>query len=102
MDARTLERMPVSKLKEEALKFPEQIKDIHGMNKGQLVAALKQAHGIPVGERRRAPLEKGELKRQIRALKLQRNSALEAKERKELREARRQIKRLKRKLSRAS
>ncbi len=102
MDARTLERMPLTKLREEALKFPEQIKGVHGIKKSQLVVALKQAYGIPVEERKTTPLEKGEIKQQIRTLKLKRDSALEANNRMELREVRRQIKRLKRKLKRAS
>lgn len=102
MDPATLERMTVTKLKEEALKFPEQIKGVHGMKKSQLIAALRQAYGIPVEERKAAPLEKGEIKQRIRGLKLKRDGALEAKNRTELREVRRQIKRLKRKLRRAS
>ncbi len=41
MDAKTLEKMTVPKLREEARKF-EDIVGVHGMNKEQLLVALKR------------------------------------------------------------
>ncbi len=45
MDAKTLEKMTVSKLREEALKFGDLV-GVHGMEKPTLLRILKQKHGI--------------------------------------------------------
>lgn len=45
MDAKTLEKMTVIKLREEAHKFPD-IVGAHGMNKAHLLTLLKQKYGI--------------------------------------------------------
>ncbi len=81
MDAKTLERMTVPKLREEARKF-EDISGVHGMNKAQLLDILKQKYGIteekPAGE---VLVErKHALKKKIKQLKTEVEQALTDKE----------------------
>jgi len=45
MDIKTLEKMTVPKLRDEAMKF-EDVIGAHGMNKTQLIEILKQKHGL--------------------------------------------------------
>jgi hypothetical protein len=45
MDAKTLEKMTVTKLREEAMKF-EDLKGVHGMHKPELIKILKQKYGV--------------------------------------------------------
>jgi hypothetical protein len=84
MDAKTLEKMTVPKLREEARKF-EDISGIHGMNKAQLLAALKQKYEIAEEKTESEVLieRKHALKKKIKQLKAEKQQALEAKEKDE-------------------
>ncbi len=79
MDAKTLEKMTVSKLREEALKFGDLV-GVHGMDKPTLLRILKQKHGI-VDHRTDNEIlveRKHELKKKIRQLKAEKAQAIEA------------------------
>ncbi|MDY0096396.1 MAG: hypothetical protein RBT80_27180 [Candidatus Vecturithrix sp.] len=79
MDAKTLEKMTVSKLREEALKFGDLV-GVHGMDKPTLLRILKQKHGI-VDHRTDNEIlveRKHELKKKIRQLKVEKAQAIEA------------------------
>lgn len=81
MDAKTLEKMTVSKLREEALKFGDLV-GVHGMDKPTLLRILKGKFGI---DDHRTDSEilverKHELKKKIRELKAERARAIEAKD----------------------
>ena len=52
MDAKTIEKMTVIKLREEALKIPN-IVGVHGMNKAELIVLLKEQHGIPLEKKKK-------------------------------------------------
>ncbi|MFQ5692766.1 MAG: hypothetical protein ACE5IM_06960 [Nitrospinota bacterium] len=106
MEKRDLEKMTVTKLREEALKYPDQIESVHGMKKEELVSALMKVLAIPEPEEERKPAptkparkaarSKAEIKRDIRALKEERRKALEAGDGKAARLFRRRIHNLKR------
>lgn len=103
LTAREIEKMTVTKLREEALKFPDRLTGVHGMSKQDLIRALKTIHGIPIEEsERRAAVDKTALKQRIRSLKALRNRALEEGDRLSLKRARQRIKALKRKLARVT
>lgn len=81
MDAKTLEKMTVSKLREDALKFDDLV-GVHGMDKPTLIRILKGKYGI-VDHRTDNEIlveQKHELKKKIRQLKAERAEALEAKD----------------------
>ena len=73
---------------------------LHGyktMHKEQLVLALCKALGIAARKQRKVVgINKAEIKKQIRELKVERDAALEAHDHKRLKEIRRRIHRLKR------
>jgi hypothetical protein len=80
--------------------------ELHGfltMHKHELLPALCTVLGIEAHEHHDViGLDKAKMKTQIRALKLKRDAALEARDYKELKETRHKIKRLKRKIRRAT
>jgi hypothetical protein len=94
MDLKTLEKMTVVKLRDEALKVPE-LSGVRGMSKEELVRALAKAHGIDLSARLRGGSGKSELKKNIRGLKAKIAAAIDSKDRRELKKLRRQVKRLK-------
>lgn len=94
MDAKELLRMNTPKLREEAMKIPG-IVGVSAMKKEELIKILAKAHGIELTQRT-ASAEKTEIKKQIRALKAQRDEALARKAYKELKQIRRGIRTLKR------
>ena len=96
-----LDRLTAKELREIAKEIPE-ITGVHGMNKGELVAAIKQARGITDEAVSKSSGEIRDLKKKIRALKLQRQEALEAKDKKTATIYRRRIARLKKKTRRAA
>src|SRR5436309_13165872 len=80
MELRDLQRMTVVKLREEGLKHSG-ITGVYGMNKDQLIKALAEVFGIDLEAAARTAREqfaadKTTLKREIRALKGQRDTAL--------------------------
>jgi hypothetical protein len=94
MDLKTLERMTVPKLREEALKIPE-LTGVRGMNKEALVRAIAAAYKIDLSARRRGGSGKPELKRQIRELRAKITEAIRTKQTTDLKRLRRHVKHLK-------
>jgi hypothetical protein len=98
---KSLEKMTSKELREIALKIPE-ISGVHGMNKVELISAVKKSRGI-VEE---APAQKGsttrEIKAKIRKLKVDRGVALESANEKMAGIYRKRIIRLKKKTRRAT
>ncbi len=96
-----LEKMTVKELREIALEIP-QITGVHGMNKQDLLVAIKEAKGITDEPRKQASASIRQLKAKIKELKLKRKEALESKDRKMATIYRRRISRLKKKTRRAA
>jgi len=96
-----LEKMTVKELREIALEIP-QITGVHGMNKQDLLVAIKEAKGITDEPKKQASASIRQLKAKIKELKLKRQEALEAKDRKMATIYRRRISRLKKKTRRAA
>ena len=94
MELKTLERMTVIKLREEALKIPE-LSGVRAMSKEQLIRALAAAHGIDLAQRQRGGGDKAELKKQISGLKTQIAEAIRSQQKSDLKRLRRQVKQLK-------
>jgi hypothetical protein len=95
-EEKPLHKMTAIELREVAKDIP-QITGAHGMNKEELLAAIKEAKGIVDKVVKKASKEKKELKQQIRDLKAQREAAIEAKDKKLATVTRRRISRLKKK-----
>lgn len=93
MDLKSLLRMTVPKLREEAANLPD-VSGTRGMSKDELVRAIAKAHGIDLSETHRGGSEKAELKKQIRDLRSQISQAA-AKTDVDLKRLRRRVKRLK-------
>lgn len=94
-----IDKMTVKELKEVALEIPE-ITGVHGMNKADLLSAVKQAKGIPEEKTRKKTGSIRELKQKIKVLKVKRRDALEAKDAKTATIYRRKISRMKTKMRR--
>jgi len=94
-----LEKMTVKDLREMAKDMPE-ISGVHGMKKDELIAAIKKAKGIKDEPVKKAVASIGELKKKIRAFKAQRQTAIEAKDKKMATIYKRRISRLKKKTRR--
>jgi hypothetical protein len=94
MDLKTLERMTVLKLREEALKIPD-LSGVRGMSKDELIRAVAGALGIDLGERRRGGGGKTAIKKLLRDLKAQIAEAIRGKDYARLKTLRRHVKRLK-------
>jgi Holliday junction resolvasome RuvABC ATP-dependent DNA helicase subunit len=104
MDLRELQKMTVVKLREEAMKH-EGLTGVHGMGKTELIAALAPIFGIDLeaqlkAARERMAASKGDVKKEIHALKQQRSDALADHDHDALRQARLAIKKRKRYLRR--
>jgi len=91
-----IDKMTVKELKEVALEIPE-ITGVHGMNKPDLLSAIKAAKGIAEGKKKKKTGSIRELKKEIKSLKLKRNESLEAKDSKMATIYRRKIAKMKRK-----
>ncbi|UCF93233.1 MAG: Rho termination factor N-terminal domain-containing protein [Desulfobacterales bacterium] len=98
---KALDRMTVKELREIAKEIPE-ITGVHGMNKTDLLVAIKQAKGIKDEPRKKADASIGELKKKIKALKADRRAALEAQDKKMAKIYRRRVSKLKKKTRRAA
>ena len=104
MDLKTLERMTVLKLRDEAAKVPD-LTSVRGMSKEELIRALAKAHSIDLSGRRRGGSARTELKKQIRELRSEISELIRTKQRADLKRLRRHLKRLKaqtRRLARAT
>jgi hypothetical protein len=79
MDAKTLEKMTVVKLREEAMKYDD-IAGVHGMHKDELVSVLKEKFGIVDDKTENELLveRKHALKKKIQQLKVEKDQALDA------------------------
>ncbi len=97
-----LDKMTAKELREVAAEIP-QITGVHGMNKEELLTGIKEARGIAVGKsNKKKSGELRELKKKIRALKVKRQTALEASDKKMATIYRRRISRLKKRTHRAA
>lgn len=95
MDLKTLGKMTVLKLREEALKVPGLV-GVRGMNKEELIRALATAHNLDLAGRARGGAGKTDLKKQIRQLRTGITEAIQKKDSVRLKTLRRAVKRLKR------
>jgi hypothetical protein len=96
-----LERMTVKDLREMALTIPE-IAGVHGMKKEELIVEIKRAKGIKDAPIKKVDASVGELKKKIRALKTERQTAIEGKDKKMAAIYRRRIAKLKKKTRRVA
>jgi hypothetical protein len=96
-----LDKMTVKELREVAIEMPE-ITGVHGMNKAELLAAIKVAKGIEDTPVKKTSATVGNVKSRIRSLKEKRESALKEKNAKMATIYRRRISRLKKKSRRVA
>jgi len=89
-----LEKMTAKELRDLSKDIPS-ITGAHGMNKPELLAEIKKARGIEETGTKKASASIREVKAQIKALKVQRATALEAKDRRLAGICKRKISRLK-------
>ena len=99
--AKPLEKMTAKELRDVALTIPE-ITGVHGMNKEEVLAAIRKARGI-----KKAPVKKGDrsmrqLKEKIKELQGKKSESQEKKEKKAIDQLRRRIGRLKKKTRKAA
>jgi len=91
-----LEKMTVKDLREMAKDMPG-IAGVHAMKKEELIVAVKEIKGIKDEPVKKADASIGEIKKQIKAMKAQRQGALKAQDRKMAAIYKRRISRLKKK-----
>jgi hypothetical protein len=96
-----LEKMTVKDLREMAKDMPG-IAGVHGMKKEELIVAIKEVKGIKNEPVKKADASIGDIKKQIKAVKVQRQGALEAKDRKMASIYKRRVSRLKKKSRKAA
>lgn len=95
-----LEKMTAKELRELALTIPE-ISGVHGMNKAELISAIKKSRGI-VEEKNQSAGDIREIKKKIAALKETKSQAQQSGDKKSIDILRRKISRLKKKTRRAA
>jgi hypothetical protein len=93
---KALEKMTVKDLREMGKDMPG-IEGVHGMKKEELIVAIKKIKGIKDAPVKKTDASVAEVKQQIKAIKAQRRSALEAKDSKRATIYKRRISRLKKK-----
>jgi len=96
-----LEKMTVTDLREMAKEIPE-ITGVHGMKKEELIVAIKKSKGIADETVKKTDVSLGEIKQKIKAIKAQRQAAIETKDKKMATIYKRRISRLKKKSRRAT
>ena len=96
-----LEKMTVKELREMAKDIPG-MAGVHAMKKDELIVGLKKAKGIKEEPVKKADTDTRELKQKIKVLKVERQAALESKDKKRATILRRRISRLKKKTRRAA
>jgi len=96
-----LEKMTVKELREIALAIPD-LTGVHGMNKQDLLSAVKAHRGIAEEKPKKASRSVRDMKKQIQVLKAKKTAAAEEKDRKQVEILRRQISRLKKKTRRSA
>ncbi len=96
-----LDKMTAKELREVAKEIPE-ITGVYGMNKEELLSAIKKARGIAEDTTKRTSGSVREIKRKIKMLKEERKKALEREDAKMAAIFRKRIIRLKKKTRRAA
>ena len=96
-----LDKMTAKELRETALKIPE-VTGVHGLNKAELLAAIKEARGIEDVKTKASDVSVREVKKKILDLKAQKAEAQENKDPAKAKILRRRISRLKKKTRRAA
>lgn len=96
-----LDKTTVKDLRELAKEIPE-ITGVHGMNKQELITAIKDVRGTKDEVVKKADATNREMKKRIRKLKAERKTALESNDRKMATIYKRRISRLKKKTRRAA
>jgi hypothetical protein len=96
-----LEKMTVTDLREIAKEIPD-IVGVHGMKKAELIAAVKKSKGIRDEPVKKTDASLGEIKKKIKAIKAQRQAAIEAKDKKMATIYKRRISKLKKKTRRVA
>jgi len=96
-----LDRMTAKELRETALKIPE-ISGVHGMNKAELLTAIKKARGIVDVKAGKSDVSMRQMKKKIQALKTQKAEAHENEDKARARILRRRVSRLKKRTRRAA
>ncbi len=96
-----LEKMTSKELREVAMALPD-IVGAHGMNKAELISAIKQARGVEEEGGQQKSGQVREIKKKIRDLKVKRENALESDDEKMAHVLRKRIIRLKKKSRRAA
>ena len=76
-----LEKMTAKELREVAKEIPE-ITGVHGMNKAELISAVKQARGIEEGPVREADASVREIKKKIKEVQAARTAAVDSNDKK--------------------
>ena len=93
--------MTVKELKEVAKDIPEII-GVHGMNKPDLLTAIKKSRGIEEAPKKKKDISLLNLKKKIKSLKIKRAEALASKDKKMATVFKRKIARLKKRTRRAA
>lgn len=96
-----LDKMTVKELREIAKETPE-ITGVHGMNKEDLLSAVKKAKGIEEAPRKKGSSSTKEIKAKIKTLKAKKEAAAKAQDKKNTSIFRRKISRLKKKTRQAA
>ena len=96
-----LEKMTATELRDTAKEIPE-ITSAHGMNKPELIAAIKKARGIEDETPKKSRRSVRQIKRQIRSLRAKQAEAIENKDKKMAVIYRKRASRLKKKSRRAA
>jgi hypothetical protein len=96
-----LEKMTATELREVGKQLPE-ITGVHGMNKPELISAIKKARGIEEDTKKTSSASVREIKNKIKKLRGKRMVALEGNDNKMAKIYRRRITRLKKRTRRAA
>jgi hypothetical protein len=96
-----LEKMTAKELRELGKQIPE-ITGVHGMNKAELITAIKKARGIEEVAQTTSDASVREIKKKIKSLKADRENALNNNDKKMADIYRRRITKLKKKTRRAA
>lgn len=94
MSREELEKLTATKLREIAAEYPD-IQGAHAMKKEELVIAILKARGEPIKSQKK-DAHIGDVKKEIRTLKAEREKALAAGDKKKITQLRKKIKQLKR------
>lgn len=96
-----LEKMTAKELREIGKQIPE-ITGVYGMNKAELITAIKKARGIEEDTKTSSDASVREIKKKIKALRADREKALNSNDKKMADIYRRRITKLKKKTRRAA